>query len=199
MIKIEYKQIISELCDKIQNNKLKHKNTVIMGDNSTGKTFLLESLNNSEDSILIKCNKNERNLLDKCFKQDIVLIDDIEIILSFNEILNINTLIKDKFDNKKLIITTHNLELISRLKNFNLINVSKCCYGIFDSNDFNTHNDVKDIINTENNNNDVILTTLLNLKLCNLWTKVEESRLSKLKKSNLTIPQSKLLEQILLL
>ena len=199
MIKIEYKQIISELCDKIQNNKLKHRNTVIMGDNSTGKTFLLESLNNSEDSTLIKCNKNERRLLDKHFEQDIILIDDIEIILSFNEILNINTLIKDKFDNKKLIITTHNLELISRLKNFNLINISKYGYGIFDSNDFNTHNDVKDIINTENNNNDVILTTLLNLKLCNLWTKVEKSRLSKIKKSNLTIQQSKLLEQILLL
>ena len=170
-----------------------------MGDNSTGKTFLLESLNNSEDSTLIKCNKNERRLLDKHFEQDIILIDDIEIILSFNEILNINTLIKDKFDNKKLIITTHNLELISRLKNFNLINISKYGYGIFDSNDFNTHNDVKDIINTENNNNDVILTTLLNLKLCNLWTKVEKSRLSKIKKSNLTIQQSKLLEQILLL
>lgn len=195
MIKIKYEQIINELYRKIINNELEHKNTVIMGDNSTGKTFLLEQLNILENVVLITCPKDKKLISNGNIEQDTILIDNIETVLTMNEICDINTFLDERFKNKKLVIVTHNLELISRLKDFNIINISRDCYGIYDGNDFNSYNNVTNLVNVEDNN-DVILVTLLNHKLCNLWTSVEDSRLAEIKKQHLTKVQKLLLSQI---
>lgn len=197
MIKIEYNQKINELCDKIHNNKLKYKNTVIIGDNSTGKSSLLEELNKIKNTTLISSINKREDLNYLYNRTNIILIDNIETMLSYNEILDINNYIYNNFKNKQIIIVTHNLELVARLKNFNIIAMYKSCYGIYDSNDFNTYNNVINIMKEEDNTIDVILATLLNLKLNNLWSTTEQLRLLDIKKRSLTSNQLQLLEQII--
>ena len=193
MLKITHKQIISELQQKIQHNELIHNNSVIIGENSTGKTTLLEEINRLENTVLMSRINNFKNTdIDK----EIILIDNIETMVSYGDILNINTFLDDKFKNKKLIIVTHNLELVSRIQNFNIIHIMKHCYGIYDSNDFNTYNDVRNLIIAKEETIDIILVTMLNLKLSNSWSSIEDKRLKEVKKAILTKSQEILLREV---
>lgn len=195
MIKLEYKEIIDGLCNKLKNHSLKHKNSVIIGDNSTGKSSLLEQLNKSTNTKLVKCPTDKTMLYDMYSKAETILIDNIETLLDFNEILSINDFVNNRFENTNIIMVTHNLEIVARLKGFNIIAIYRDCYGIYDGDDFNTSNDIINILDI-NNNNDIILTTLLNLQLSNKWTLKEEELLSKITKESLTSSQLKTLEEI---
>lgn len=197
MIEIEHKQIIQELCEKICTGNLKYKNTVIIGENSTGKTTLLRTINKSFiGSLFIDCpfNKNLFNTI--CNNTTTVLIDNLETILSYQEILNIDKSINKKLRNKNFVLSTHNLELVAQLRDFNLIYITSDSYCIFDGNDFNSFNDVKNIISLNKSSNDIILVNLLNLKINKLWTDVEENRLNKLKNEPLSKTQELLLNQL---
>lgn len=196
MLKIDYKQSIAELQQKIQCNKLIYNNTVIIGDNSTGKTTLLKGINNLGNATLISCLNEFKELKHTDIDTDIILIDNIETMLTYKNILNINTFLSEKFKNKKLVIVTHNLELVSRIENFNIVHITKHCYGIYDSNDFNTHDEVRNIITAEEDTINTILVTMLNLKLCNSWSSTEENRLKEIKKESLTKSQKLLLREI---
>ena len=197
MIKIEHDQIIKELCDKISTKQLKYLNTVIIGDNSTGKTTLLKNLSSSlDDSLFINCPFDKKLIKDIDNKIDTLLIDNIETILEYKDILYINDFLKDMFQNKNIVIVTHNLELVARLKDFNIIYLYKDLYSIHDGNDFNSFNDVKILIDSQKSNIDIMLTHLLGLKLSNLWTNIEENRLNQLKKEPLTSTQKLILNQI---
>lgn len=80
------------------NIKLKHKKTILTGDSGTGKTALLEAINNRlDDCILVdkdrlKSDKNLKSLLDdlKSGKYDnkIVLIDDGDTLLNIDNVRN---------------------------------------------------------------------------------------------------------------
>ena len=197
MIKIEHDQIIKELCDKISTKQLKYLNTVIIGDNSTGKTTLLKNLSSSlDDSLFINCPFDKKLIKDIDSKINTLLIDNIETILECKDILYINDFLEDMFQNKNIVIVTHNLELVARLKDFNIIYLYKYLYSIHDGNDFNTFNDVKILIDSQKSNIDIMLTHLLGLKLSNLWTNIEENRLNQLKKEPLTSTQKLILNQI---
>ena len=197
MIKIEHDQITKELCNKISTKQLKYPNTVIIGDNSTGKTTLLKTLSSSlDDSLFINCPFDKKLIRDIDSKIDTLLIDNIETILEYKDILYINDFLKDMFQNKNIIIATHNLELVARLKDFNIIYLHKDLYSIYDGNDFNSFNDVKILIDSEKSNIDIMLAHLLGLKLSNLWTDIEENRLNQLKKEPLTSIQKLILNQI---
>lgn len=197
MIKIEHDQIIKELCDKISTKQLKYLNTVIIGDNSTGKTTLLKNLSSSlDDSLFINCPFDKKLIKDIDSKINTLLIDNIETILECKDILYINDFLEDMFQNKNIVIVTHNLELVARLKDFNIIYLYKDLYSIHDGNDFNSFNDVKILIDSQKSNIDIMLTHLLGLKLSNLWTNIEENRLNQLKKEPLTSTQKLILNQI---
>ena len=197
MIKIEHDQIIKELCDKISTKQLKYLNTVIIGDNSTGKTTLLKNLSSSlDDSLFINCPFDKKLIKDIDSKINTLLIDNIETILECKDILYINDFLEDMFQNKNIVIVTHNLELVARLKDFNIIYLYKDLYSIYDGNDFNSFNDVKILIDSEKSNIDIMLAHLLRLKLSNLWTDIEENRLNQLKKEPLTSIQKLILNQI---
>lgn len=197
MIKIEYNQIIEELCEKIVKNNLRYKNTVVMGDNSAGKTDLLKAITVNENRCLfIDCPYDKHLIKGTGSEFDIILIDNIETVLSYKEILDINSFLKNKFGNKKLVIVTHNIELIAQLRDFNIISMYRDCYEINDGNDFITSNDVRGIIESDKSANDIILTNLLTLKLCNKWTQVEEYRLDEIKKEPLTQCQRIILSEI---
>ena len=196
MLKITHKQIISELQQKIQHNELIHNNSVIIGENATGKTTLLEEINHLENAVLISNLNDFKNYKNTDIDKEIILIDNIETMVSYGDILNINTFLDDKFKNKKLIIVTHNLELVSRIQNFNIIHMMKHCYGIYDSNDFNTYNDARNLIIAKEETIDIILVTMLNLKLSNSWSSIEEKRLKEVKKEILTKTQELLLKEI---
>lgn len=197
MIKIEHDQIIKELCDKISTKQLKYLNTVIIGDNSTGKTTLLKNLSSSlDDSLFINCPFDKKLIKDIDSKINTLLIDNIETILECKDILYINDFLEDMFQNKNIVIVTHNLELVARLKDFNIIYLYKDLYSIHDGNDFNSFNDVKILIDSQKSNIDIMLIHLLGLKLSNLWTNIEENRLNQLKKEPLTSTQKLILNQI---
>lgn len=197
MIKIEHDQITKELCDKISTKQLKYPNTVIIGDNSTGKTTLLKTLSSSLDnSLFVNCPFDKELIRNIHSKIDTLLIDNIETILEYRDILYINNFLKDMFQDKNIVIVTHNLELVARLKNFNIIYLHKDLYSIYDGNDFNTFNNVKILIDSEKSNIDIMLTHLLGLKLSNLWTNIEENRLNQLKRESLTSTQKLILNQI---
>lgn len=197
MIKIEHDQITKELCNKISTKQLKYPNTVIIGDNSTGKTTLLKTLSSSLDnSLFINCPFDRKLIRNIDSKINTLLIDNIEIILEYKDILYINNFLKDMFQNKNIVIVTHNLELVARLKDFNIIYLHKDLYSIYDGNDFNSFNDVKTLIDSQKSNIDIMLIHLLGLKLSNLWTNIEENRLNQLKKESLTSTQKLILNQI---
>lgn len=198
MIKIEHKQIIKELQDKILMKKLKYKNTIIIGDNSTGKSTLLKTIsNNLDNSLFVNCPFDKKILCNINKTINTLLIDNIETILEYKDILCINDFLESSFQNKNIIATTHNLELVARLQDFNIIYMHKDLYSIYDGNDFNTFNDVKSLVDCEKSNIDIILIHLLGLKLSNLWTDVEEDRLYQLQKELLSDTQKLILNQII--
>lgn len=192
---MNYSQLINELVNKVIKNNLIHKNTVIIGENSTGKTTLLKSiLNKTNDCIYIEdLYKQKENAFNK---SDIntVLIDNIEIGLDYREIMNINNYLISKFGERKLVIVTHNLDIVAQLEHFNIIYLYKDCYCIYDGDDFNNINDVMNIFKTENTTTDIILLTLLNLVYN--WTSVEEEKLKEIEKMNLSMTQKIILNEI---
>lgn len=195
---INYEQILNDITQKVLNNDLKYENTIIIGDNSVGKTELLKRINsNYEKSILLSC-PIDKDIFSKDYNNvDLVLIDNIETILEFKDILNIENILNNNFKDKKLVIVTHNTEIISNLKNFNLINIFKDSYCTLDINDFNSISDVYDLINSDKSAFNNILVNLLNLKIQNNWTIIEEERLSNIQKELLNSSQTSLYNQIL--
>lgn len=111
--------------------KLKHKKTILTGDSGTGKTALLEAINNKlDDCILVdkdrlKSDKNLRSLLDELksgkYNDKIVLIDDGDTLLNIDDVRNtINN------DSKSIyVITARNPRLYNvNYKNYASITAS---------------------------------------------------------------------------
>lgn len=172
--------MINELYEKIINNGLKYNNTVIIGDNSTGKTTLLKLLSKEEGAVFINCPYDKDMLNNFNVNYSCVLIDNIETALSYKDIININEFLNSRFMFRKIVIVTHNLDIVSRLKDFNIINMNKDYYGVYDGNDFNSYDDVRNIVSNSSSMVDTMRATLLYFKLNDLWTSVEEERVRRL-------------------
>lgn len=194
ILKLSKDQIRYELGNKIVKDELKYKNSVIVGDNGVGKTYLLEVLSEIPKSVLISCSKrgDVRKPIDT--HSDIILIDNIEVGLEIEEIYDINSFLYKVFGDRKIIITTHNIELVSRLENYNIINMKETYYGVYDSNDFNTYDSVRNIMCGDIDIERETLVTLVNLKMCDKWTNIEEDKLNKLIESGLSKKDALLLE-----
>lgn len=196
MIKIEYKDIISQLSKKIICDNLPHRNTVIIGDNSVGKTDLLKVINEKVDSSLfIECPYDKSGIDNISDNIEMVLLDNLETILGYQDIIDIMNFLDFKLKDKKIITVTHNLELVSKLKNFNLICIYNDSYAFCDGNDFRTYDDVRQVFNKKEAV-DVMLSTLLNFKLSNVWTTDEQLLLEKIEQEKLTKTQEIMIREI---
>lgn len=188
--------MINEIIDKISNNKLKYQSTIILGDNNVGKTYLLKELNSLNKWYFIGCVKKNDidNIKDK--NPEAILIDNIEISLEYKDIFNIDSVLKEKFNNKKLIITTHNLNLIPRLTDFNVIILYKNNYTVCDSNDFKAYEDLRSLLSIKNNTA-ITINRLMNLKLSECWTEIEDKYLENIKTKELNNSQELILKSII--
>ena len=192
---IEYREMIEMLSNKIVSGKLPYSNTVIVGDNSVGKTTLLKAVNDKiEDAIFIDLPFDKKNIdnIDKSI--NIVLLDNLETILEYKDVLNIMSYLDSKFKGNKVVIATNDLELVSMLKDFNIICLYNRFYAFCDGNDINTY-DVRLLFNKRNSVN-TLLSTLLNFAICNKWTFDEECLLNKIKDKELTKAQKFIIKEI---
>lgn len=183
---IKYREMIQILSNKIIEDDLPHGNTVIIGENSVGKTSLLKAVNDKmERSVFIDLPFDKKHIENIDESMDIVLLDNLETILEYRDILNIMSYLDSKFKGNKVVIATNNLELASSLKDFNIICLYDGVYAFCDGNDINTYNDVRLLFNRDNPV-DIWLSTLLSFAICNKWTFNEESLLNRIKGGYLT-------------
>ena len=111
----------------------------------------------------------------------------------------------NKFSNMKFIITTHSADIIASAVDFNIIVLAgNNQYECLDGNDFTTVTDVRDIFNKIYNIDEsntisdieIVLRNLLNCKISDVWTDVEERKLNEIKEDSLTNAQKLMLKQI---
>lgn len=135
----------------------------------------------------------------------VVVIDEINEFLSTKNEERILPFIINKFSNMNFIITTHSADVIASAVDCNIIVIAgNNQYECLDGNDFTSTTDVREIFHkiyelNENNNIDdieVILRNLLNCKISDTWTDVEEIKLSEIKEDCLTNSQKLMLKQI---
>ena len=184
-------QILNEIAGKIINNNLKYNNSLIIGDNAIGKTSLLNLINKTKKSLYVS---SENHINYKDF--NMILIDDIEIMISLSDIFNINDYLNSKYADKKLIISTHNIHLISKVKDFNIICLYNDNYLILDGNDYNSYDDARNLFIKKSATNTITLTNLLSLKTSNNWTELEDKKLAIIKNKKLNKSQKLLLNEI---
>lgn len=193
---IKYREMIQILSNKIIEDNLPHGNTVIIGENSVGKTSLLKAVNDKmERSVFIDLPFDKKHIENIDESMDIVLLDNLETILEYRDILNIMSYLDSNFKGNKVVIATNNLELASSLKDFNIICLYNRFYTFCDGNDINTYDDVRFLFDKRNSVN-TLLSTLLNFAICNKWTFDEECLLSKIKDKDLTKAQKFIIKEI---
>lgn len=196
MIEFKHKEMIDILSSKIVNGNLPHRNTVIIGDNSVGKTTLLKTINSKIEGSMFMDLPFDKNRIGNIYEStEMVLLDNLETIFEYKEILTIMNFLESKFKDKKVVIATNNLELVAILKDFNLICLYNKFYAFCDGNDINTYDDVRLIFNRDNSI-DTLLSALLNFVVCNKWTLNEDYLLNKIKNKELTRSQELMISEI---
>lgn len=179
----------------------------------TGKGYKLK-INNEIDKLSSGYQAIIRIFLELCFFREatkdsesckVVVIDEINEFLSTRNEERILPFIMNKFSNMKFIITTHSADVIASAIDCNIIVFAgNNQYECLDGNDFTTVTDVREIfnkiynINEDNTTQDIeiILRNLLNCKISDTWTEVEELKLNKIKEESLTNAQRLMLKQI---
>ena len=179
----------------------------------TGKSYELK-INNKIDKLSSGYQAIIRIFLELLFFREatkstenykVIVIDEINEFLSTRNEERILPFIMNKFSNMKFIITTHSADVIASAVDCNIIVFAgNNQYECLDGNDFTTVTDVREIfnniynINEDNSTKDieVILRNLLNCKISDVWTEVEERRLNEIKEESLTNAQKLMLKQI---
>lgn len=134
-----------------------------------------------------------------------VVIDEINEFLSINNEQKILPFLMKEFKNINYIVTTHSEDVIMSSIDCNIIAIRGNNYEILDGNDFNTTTEIREIFNkiysintyeNEENQIDGMLRNLLNIKISNTWTEIEEDKLNQIDEKILTNSQIFLLNQI---
>ncbi len=142
--------------------------------------------------------------LEDNIKNPVVVIDEINEFLSAKNEERILPFFTNKFSNMSFIITTHSADVIASSIDFNIIILSHNDYQCLDGNDFSSVTDVREIfekvynINHDNETQDVeiVLRHLLNAKISETWTEVEEEKLKNIYEDTLSNSQKLILSQI---
>lgn len=135
-----------------------------------------------------------------------VVIDEINEFLSSKNEYKILPFIMKEFSNLYFIVTTHSADVIASSIDCNIIVIKNETYECLDGNDFITITDVREIfeniynisidIDDKKQDIDIILRNLLNSKISNKWTEVENEKMNEIEMGNLTNIQKVLLKQI---
>lgn len=142
--------------------------------------------------------------LEDNIKNPVVVIDEINEFLSAKNEERILPFITNRFSNMNFIITTHSADVIASSIDFNIIVLSHNYYQCLDGNDFSSVTDVREIfekvynINHDNETQDIeiLLRHLLNAKISETWTEVEDEKLKNIYEDTLSNSQKLILSQI---
>ncbi len=142
--------------------------------------------------------------LEDDIKNPVVVIDEINEFLSAKNEERILPFLTNRFSNMNFIITTHSADVIASSIDFNIIVLSHNDYQCLDGNDFSSVTDVREIfekvynINHDNETHDIeiLLRHLLNAKISETWTEVEEEKLKNIYEDALSNSQKLILSQI---
>lgn len=142
--------------------------------------------------------------LEKDIQNPVIIIDEINEFLSSKNEEKILPFLKKNFNNMNFIVTTHSPDVIATSESCNIVALKGNNYQCLDGNDYRSITDVREIfvelydIIDDNKNDDIDFTlrNLLNLKISDTWTELEEKKLNLIDKSNLSNAQKLLLEQI---
>lgn len=224
-IYLNYKEKVNDLFNKFTGNKLIlkeskditgsiYKSLSIHVDNVGDENNEIEKISSGYQAII-------RIILEICYfvdmakdiqKQLYVVIDEInEFLSSKNEKLFVPFLLQE-FPSLKFIITTHSPEVLSSLKDFNIIALisnkedeNNIGYECLDSNDYNTVTDAQELFLNIYNMNEAysisdiesIARKLLNAKIYNTWNDEDERLLKYIKnKEEISISEQLLIRQI---
>ena len=209
-IYFNFEDEIKEMIYEFLNIKLE---IVIEENQYTGRSYKLK-INNEIDKLSSGYQAIIRIFLELCFFREVtknstgskvVVIDEINEFLSTRNEERILPFIMNKFSNMKFIITTHSADIIASAVDFNIIVLAgNNQYECLDGNDFTTVTDVRDIFNKIYNIDEsntisdieIVLRNLLNCKISDVWTDVEERKLNEIKEDSLTNAQKLMLKQI---
>lgn len=209
-IYFNFEKEIKEMIYEFLNVKL---DIISESNQYTGKSYELK-INNKIDKLSSGYQAIIRIFLELLFFREatkstenykVIVIDEINEFLSTRNEERILPFIMNKFSNMKFIITTHSADVIASAVDCNIIVFAgNNQYECLDGNDFTTVTDVREIfnniynINEDNSTKDieVILRNLLNCKISDVWTEVEERRLNEIKEESLTNAQKLMLKQI---
>lgn len=142
--------------------------------------------------------------LEDDIKNPVVVIDEINEFLSAKNEERILPFLTNRFSNMNFIITTHSADVIASSIDFNIIVLSHNDYQCLDGNEFSSVTDVREIfekvynINHDNETHDIeiLLRHLLNAKISETWTEVEEEKLKNIYEDALSNSQKLILSQI---
>lgn len=142
--------------------------------------------------------------LEKDIKNPVVVIDEINEFLSSKNEEKILPFLKRNFSQMNFIVTTHSPDIIASSDEFNIIALKNNNYQCLDGNDYISVTDVREIfaeiydINDDDKADDIEFTlrNLLNLKISNAWTDIEENKLNLVDENILSNAQKLLLTQI---
>lgn len=183
----------------IVEGRLKHKNTIVVGENNVGKTYLLKKINASNlNTEFIRCASHKGVDFKEFNKEAVLLIDDIDVLLPVVDRISFNPYVESNLKGRHLVLTTHDLNIIESSRDFNILKLYDDAFEVADGNDFKTYTDVREFISNEGGNKeDILLRHLLNSKLSNIWGTFEEGLLEDIKsKTDLTKRQLLLINEI---
>lgn len=142
--------------------------------------------------------------LEKDIKNPVVVIDEVNEFLSSKNEEKILPFLKRNFKQMNFIVTTHSPDIIASSEEFNIIALKSNNYQCLDGNDYISITDVREIfaeiydIKDDDKADDIEFTlrNLLNLKISNVWTDIEENKLKLINENILSNAQKLLLAQI---
>lgn len=110
---------------------------------------------------------------------------------------------KENFPEMEFVITTHSCDLVAGAKNSNLVILDESGYEVIDVNDYQSISEVQIVFDRifgvhlrRDFKTEDVLRRLLNNKLNNAWTEMDQSQLETLQKKKLTASQQLICKQI---
>ena len=137
-----------------------------------------------------------------------IIIDEITEFLSAKNEAKILNFLREKFQNIKIIVTTHSEDIISNTPNTRLVIITEIDYEILDGDDFQTNTEIRRVFSNLFFNDkedkdekkkieiESLLRKLYNKKLFGEWTEEDEIEIKKLEALDLTNSQKLLLKNI---
>ncbi|NFN86990.1 ATP-binding protein [Clostridium sporogenes] len=144
------------------------------------------------------------NSLESDVLSPVIVIDEINEFLSTKNEERILPFLINRFSNMRFVVTTHSADVVASSIDCNIIVLSENNYECLDGNDFLSVTDVREIFEkiynlsgeSETEDIEITLRNLLNSKISETWTEVEENKLKSIDEIILTNSQKLILNQI---